>query len=1302
MKRVLILLIILIAFFLFTLSIAGPRFKPIAEERPPKQALLAEPGEDDELKEAILEAVVERREAVLGFMVHQVLVDNFQYSEDGEWAYAWLGYLDPDTQEPLPIEPGLAMARREGKGWRIILPSDEEWLNAVRSAPESLLTEEDKSAWLLDLETHLAAMPAAPLSGYLLPWPKGEVRYLSQSVGHDKYTLSGTAHFAFDFYLSGKMWNLYAAKAGAVWMFKNDVPTCYQYHCDQSLGNYIVLQDTTTSPVSYQLYMHLAYDSIPPSLLARGAPVQQGQFIGVVDNTGQSWGHHLHFQVHTNPNSYYSTSVDVTFADVAINGGRPRVSPYDPPYCRSTDVCAIFQNSYVSGNTVRGDVTAPSGGILSPATAETAASRSLLLAGWAVDTQSGLKTAQFIANYDGTWREIGPLFSASPLIYDWDMCSANVPDGPVSLAMRLTDKDGNQNQLAGLTHVTKSYTCPPPPACQPSAGGAVVYPRVDFEGCVQFDTGNYPSAASLGSLGDNQAASIKVGANALATLYMDANYRGRGETLEGADAGLSDNVIGMNTASSLQIRPASQLPSTPNVAGTHNITGAAYGDVASLVWENGGGALSYEVQVTRTGGSSTTFNDLRAPYLHLEALEPGGYTWRVRGRNNAGSGPWSPDFSFTVAAPSASSPTTYTAPYLDTMETTESRWTKSGFYSMWSLKNDASLAYSGSRSWWYQGSGGDYDKNGYRTYGDLTSPPITIPGEGFFLRFWYRNDTEGNGVHWDQRRVQISKDGGPFRNVLQLRDDPLEYWLQSPFIDLSEYAGSTIRVRFRFDTIDAYSNGHKGWGIDDFSITDQAPPACKAAGEPNNTPAQAANLSFGTAVSGEICPPGDVDYYKFQGSAGDRIVVDIDAWSEGSQLDAVAYLYDADGSSLLAEHDDELLGVRFDPRLGYLLTRSGQYYVRVAAWNHPSAGDEDHFYTIRLLKDPGKPVATLAYPPGGAYLPNAPFDVTANVSDAVSGVSRVEFLWHSSNWLSSPWVKLGVDVDGEDGWKYTFDPRTLPEQNELAFYVRAYDFAGNMTGAGSWNVGIDRTPPNTSMHTLPAAQDSTAFRIAWNASDAGSGLSHFDIQWREVGASTWKDYALGVDGNRRSTWVVGQAGKSYEFRMRGVDPSGNVEAYPAAQETATRIRSASEICASPDAWEGDKSDNAYSAASLIVPGGALQMHNFCNPNAADRLNDVDWIKFNAVKGKRYLVRAMPTSENAAAALGLYAANGSTLLKEASAGSFGADASLEWIAPESGTLFVKINHIDGRVAGSGVSYAVQVVEGYPLYMPLIYR
>jgi hypothetical protein len=72
-------------------------------------------------------------------------------------------------------------------------------------------------------------------------------------------------------------------------------------------------------------------------------------------------------------------------------------------------------------------------------------------------------------------------------------------------------------------------------------------------------------------------------------------------------------------------------------------------------------------------------------------------------------------------------------------------------------------------------------------------------------------------AQWDEKWVQISQNGGAFQDLIQVTGGPWTAWHESA-IDLSPYAGSTIRVRFHFDTLDARYNGFRGWYVDDVRI----------------------------------------------------------------------------------------------------------------------------------------------------------------------------------------------------------------------------------------------------------------------------------------------------------------------------------------------------------------------------------------------------------------------------------------------------------------------------------------------------
>jgi hypothetical protein len=107
-----------------------------------------------------------------------------------------------------------------------------------------------------------------------------------------------------------------------------------------------------------------------------------------------------------------------------------------------------------------------------------------------------------------------------------------------------------------------------------------------------------------------------------------------------------------------------------------------------------------------------------------------------------------------------------------------------------------------------------------------------------------------------------------FANLLQLSEDVPNTWHRSSPIPLSPYGGHTVRFRFYFTTLDNRFNNYLGWFVDDFEITATAPPACIDA---DNSPAQARLIQYGSQMTGDICPGGDIDYYKFTGNPGDQV-----------------------------------------------------------------------------------------------------------------------------------------------------------------------------------------------------------------------------------------------------------------------------------------------------------------------------------------------------------------------------------------------------------------------------------------------
>lgn len=103
-------------------------------------------------------------------------------------------------------------------------------------------------------------------------------------------------------------------------------------------------------------------------------------------------------------------------------------------------------------------------------------------------------------------------------------------------------------------------------------------------------------------------------------------------------------------------------------------------------------------------------------------------------------------------------------------------------------------------------------------------------------------------------------------------------------------------------------------------------PGALAEREPNNGFAQAQAVARPQTIDGVISPPQDVDVYRFDGKAGQRVVLEAQAARHGSALDSFLSLYDASGR-LLASNDDA--DGTTDSRIEATLPRDGAYLVSV-------------------------------------------------------------------------------------------------------------------------------------------------------------------------------------------------------------------------------------------------------------------------------------------------------------------------------------------------------------------------------------
>lgn len=207
-------------------------------------------------------------------------------------------------------------------------------------------------------------------------------------------------------------------------------------------------------------------------------------------------------------------------------------------------------------------------------------------------------------------------------------------------------------------------------------------------------------------------------------------------------------------------------------------------------------------------------------------------------------------------------------------ESTVTAWTPTG---QWHRTSRRSA--SGGFSWWYgREADATYD-TGARNRGSLTSPPIDLGDAAGALLEWDQflrtegfnhpldlGGTFGPYLNADSGRVMVSTDGGSSWRVLThvAHPTPGSEFVHYP-INLSRFAGETIRLQFDFDTFDSQDNQHEGWYLDNIRVSRLGP-------EPARLRVDPGFVSFSALAGGPPTPAQTITVSTQGGSGSDRLV----------------------------------------------------------------------------------------------------------------------------------------------------------------------------------------------------------------------------------------------------------------------------------------------------------------------------------------------------------------------------------------------------------------------------------------------
>jgi murein DD-endopeptidase MepM/ murein hydrolase activator NlpD len=598
------------------------------------------------IQQAITKATT-GREDVLAFLIYNVTINKVEYSPDGNLALVWIEMVDKTTGEILPGEPGLVIGKKGADGaWTVVLQSDSTYAAELQAIPDSMLSADMKAQYMPGEQQ--VSKSSVVYSGYRLPWGNGKTVRLTGSIGHvfTYKSCPSTCLYAFDF-ANGTEFPIAAAKAGTVkyaeWRYADG---------NTSNANYLVIQDTTTTPTTYMVYYHLAQNSIPDALRVVGARVYQGQYLANADDTGASSGHHLHFMVHTSSTTVWGTSVDIVFDEVTVNGGRPRLCSEAASFPAYGTQC-MPGDRYVSKN---GDNEVPTGGLTVPEADSVITSPTLSVSGWMMDDFL-VSSGQLYYKTSGDWTAIGDPIKETKFTTSINLCDKSIPNGKFYLSLQVTDSSGSLSSLdKAAIQVDKEYSCSnQAPVCTVGESQAALFSAADYQGsCQVLELGDYASLDAL-TVKNNETRSAQLGSNVSLLLYADPDFGGTEEIFQNGDNDLSNNIVGALNVGSVRVVNKITPPLVPTLTLP---TDATSEDGITLVWST---EENVETRAALTGPNnySQTLDYQAGGTWSVGLLAAGDYTLTVEARNIAGNTTISEEF--TILKPVALPVVTLTA-----------------------------------------------------------------------------------------------------------------------------------------------------------------------------------------------------------------------------------------------------------------------------------------------------------------------------------------------------------------------------------------------------------------------------------------------------------------------------------------------------------------------------------------------------------------------------------------------------------------------------------------------------------------
>lgn len=210
-------------------------------------------------------------------------------------------------------------------------------------------------------------------------------------------------------------------------------------------------------------------------------------------------------------------------------------------------------------------------------------------------------------------------------------------------------------------------------------------------------------------------------------------------------------------------------------------------------------------------------------------------------------------------------------------------------------------------------------------------------------------------AQWPQPRLQsIFPAGGQIGQSVEIElggtdlDVAERLWFDHPGLSAEHLEGNRFRVAIHEDIpigqYDLRVVGRFGISNPRTFVIEVHPETSEV--EPNDAPEQATTIAINSVVNGRSNQTPDVDYFAFEGRAGQRVLIDLAGVRIESRIDGWLRLFDPTGREIAVSQDEATL----DPFLDVTLPIDGLY--RLCVQDLVYAGSAEHGYRLTVHDGP--------------------------------------------------------------------------------------------------------------------------------------------------------------------------------------------------------------------------------------------------------------------------------------------------------------------------------------------------------------